>query len=154
MVKRFTPDIAPSEITPRAVYLRRREFVAGAVSAGLVGTMMPWTSAVAAPLQFAKSPLSTAEPLTPRKDIISYNNFYEFGADKDDPARNAHTLTTKPWTVKIDGLVGKPADYDFDDLIRNAALEERISQQLLAHGAVARDVRRWVWRLRQRSRRR
>ncbi|MDT3686689.1 MAG: protein-methionine-sulfoxide reductase catalytic subunit MsrP [Pseudorhodoplanes sp.] len=134
MGKRFTPDIAPSEITPRAIYLRRREFVAGAVSAGLVGTMMPWTSAVAAPLQFSKSPLSATEPLTPRKDVTAYNNFYEFGADKDDPARNAHTLTTKPWTVKIDGLVGKPADYDFDDLIRNAALEERIYRMRCVEG--------------------
>ncbi len=92
-------------------------------------------SAGAAPLTAAKSPLSTTdEPATPLKDIISYNNFYEFGTDKDDPAKNAHTLTTKPWTVKIDGLVGKPADYNLDDLVDTAALEERIYRMRCVEG--------------------
>ena len=92
-------------------------------------------SAGAAPLAAAKSPLSTTdEPATPLKDIISYNNFYEFGTDKDDPAKNAHTLTTKPWTVKIDGLVGKPADYNLDDLVDTAALEERIYRMRCVEG--------------------
>jgi sulfoxide reductase catalytic subunit YedY len=100
-------DIAPSSITPREVYLRRREFMAGA--AGLALAAVAPTRAGAAPLTAAKSPLSTTdEPSTPVKDITSYNNFYEFGVDKGDPAKNAHTLTTKPWTVKIDGMVGKP----------------------------------------------
>lgn len=134
MVNRRQSEILPSQITPRAVYLRRRDFVAGAVSAGLIGTMAPLASALAAPLQFGKSAFSTGEPPTPRKDVTSYNNFYEFGADKDDPVRNAHTLTTKPWTVKVDGLVGKAGDYDFDDLIRNAALEERIYRMRCVEG--------------------
>jgi len=126
-MRRLVPsDIRPSEITPHGVYLRRREFVAGAVSAGLIGTMAPLLPAGAAPLQFGKSAFSTTEPPTPRKDVTSYNNFYEFGADKSDPADYAHALTTRPWTVKVDGLAGKPGDYDVDELIRNAALEERI----------------------------
>jgi methionine sulfoxide reductase catalytic subunit len=124
-------DILPSEITPRSLYLRRREFLAGAVAAGLVSTM--WTSAHAA-LQAAKSPLSTDEPATALKDISTYNNFYEFGTDKGDPAKNAHTLTTKPWKVKVDGLVGKGADYDLEDLIKDAALEERIYRMRCVEG--------------------
>jgi sulfoxide reductase catalytic subunit YedY len=134
MANRRQSEIAPSEITPRAVYLRRRDFIAGAASAGLIGTMAPLTSALATSLQFGKSALSTSEPTTPRKDVTSYNNFYEFGADKDDPVRNAHTLTTKPWTVKVDGLVGKAGDYAFEDLIRNAALEERIYRMRCVEG--------------------
>ena len=132
LIKRPT-DIAPSEITPRGVYLRRREFLAGAAALGLIGTN--GSSAHAAPLQTIKSPLSTTgETVTPLKDIISYNNFYEFGTDKDDPAKNAHTLKTAPWKVKIDGLVGKPGDYDYDDLVKPVQLEERIYRMRCVEG--------------------
>ena len=90
-------DIAPSQITPQGVYLRRREFLAGAASLGLIGTMsaaLPGR-AEAAPLQAAKSPLSTTgEQVTLLKDITTYNNFYEFGTDKGDP--RAHTRTRSP----------------------------------------------------------
>jgi sulfoxide reductase catalytic subunit YedY len=134
MLFRAKPDIAPSEITPRSVYMRRRDFVAGAVSAGLIGTMLPPPQAAAASLQFGKSTFSTTEPPTPKKDVTSYNNFYEFGADKDDPARYAHTLKTSPWKVKVDGLVGKPGTYDLDDLIKDAALEERIYRMRCVEG--------------------
>jgi methionine sulfoxide reductase catalytic subunit len=130
-------DFAPSEITPQGVYLRRREFLAGAASLGLFGSMsavLP-ESAEAAPLQAAKSPLSTTdEPLNSLKDITTYNNFYEFGTDKGDPARHAHTLTTSPWKVKIDGLLGKPGDYDYDDLVKPVALEERIYRMRCVEG--------------------
>src|SRR5262245_61776354 len=117
MLIKSPSDIAPSEITPRSVYLRRREFMTGA--AGMALSMMaPTGGASAAALNVAKSPLSTTdEPLTSLKDITTYNNFYEFGTDKSDPAQNAHTLKTKPWTVKVDGLVGKPADYSVEDLV-------------------------------------
>jgi sulfoxide reductase catalytic subunit YedY len=117
-------DIPASEITPHAVYLRRRELIAGAAAAG-VCALLP-AAAPAAPLQAARSPLSTDEPLTDLEDVTGYNNFYEFGVDKGDPAANAHTLTTAPWTVKVDGLVGKPGEYDLDDLVALAPLEERI----------------------------
>ena len=60
------------------------------------------------------------------QDITTYNNFYEFGTEKEDPAANAHTLKTTPWTVKVDGLVAKPADYHLEDLIKPYALEERV----------------------------
>jgi sulfoxide reductase catalytic subunit YedY len=125
MLIKAKPDIPASEITSFAAYRNRREVIAGAAALGL-GSLLPAPSR-AAPLQAAPSPLSTlSEARTPQKDIISYNNYYEFGTDKDDPAKNAHTLKTKPWKVKVDGLVGKPAEYDFDDLIKAAALEERI----------------------------
>ncbi|HEV2602861.1 MAG TPA: protein-methionine-sulfoxide reductase catalytic subunit MsrP [Microvirga sp.] len=132
MLIKHSPDLRPSEITPREVYLNRRNLLAGA--AGLLGTGALGSAAEAAPLQAAASPFSTDEKKTPLKDVTSYNNFYEFGVDKDDPARNAGALTTKPWTVKIDGLVNKPADYLLEDLIKPIALEERIYRMRCVEG--------------------
>lgn len=118
-------DIASSEITPRAVYLRRRELLAGIFAAGVAGVAEP-ARADAKPLQGAKSPFSTTETLTRRDDATSYNNFYEFGTGKSDPAQYASSLTTEPWTVKVDGLVEKPGTYTLDDILKTAPLEERI----------------------------
>jgi methionine sulfoxide reductase catalytic subunit len=133
MLIKSATDIPASEITPRSAYLRRREFLAGAAALGL-GSLLP-DSGRAAPLAATPSPLSTnSEARTPLKDIISYNNFYEFGTDKDDPVKYAHTLKTKPWKVKADGLVGKPAEYDLDDLIKEVALEERIYRMRCVEG--------------------
>jgi sulfoxide reductase catalytic subunit YedY len=136
MLIKHPTDILPSEIAPREVYLRRRELLAGAASLGLLAAAgLAARSAQAGPLDAAKSPLSTAgEPLTPLGDVTSYNNFYEFGTGKDDPARNAHTLTIRPWKVKVDGLVGKPAEYDVDDLIKASRLEERIYRMRCVEG--------------------
>ena len=137
MLIRRPSDIQPSEITPRDRYLQRRQFIAGASALGL-GTAIAalgGKSAKAAPLQASKSPLSTTEePLTPLKDITSYNNYYEFGTDKNDPVRNAHTLSIKPWKIKIDGLVAKPADHELDDLIKPSELEERIYRMRCVEG--------------------
>jgi len=124
MLIRRPNDIRSSEITDRALYLRRRDFLGGA-AAFSISAAMP-LGAAAASLSTIKSPLSTEEPLTPLKDVTSYNNFYEFGTGKNDPAAHAHTLKTTPWKVKVDGLVAKAADYDIDDLIKNISLEERI----------------------------
>jgi sulfoxide reductase catalytic subunit YedY len=137
MLIRHRPDIAPSEITSRSVYLRRREFLTGAAAAGLIAGLSPafLRDAQAAPMKGAPSPLSTTdETLTPLKDVTTYNNFYEFGTDKGDPAKNAHTLKTAPWKVKVDGLVNKGADYDLQDLIRDIALEERIYRMRCVEG--------------------
>jgi len=128
-----------SEITPRAVYRDRRELLklmaCGAAGAGLAS----WASRQAfaqnarpgklAPLAGAKSNVAgavTMEKVTEYKDATSYNNFYEFGTDKADPAQNAHTLKTAPWTVEIEGLVKKPARYALEDLLKLSAQEERI----------------------------
>jgi len=132
MLIRRPSDIRPSEITDRSLYLRRREFLYGAAALGMAAAFP--ADAFAAPLAAIKSPLSTDEALTPLKDVTTYNNYYEFGTDKDDPAANAHTLTTKPWKVKVDGLVGKPAEYDLDDLIKDIALEERIYRMRCVEG--------------------
>ena len=89
MLIRHASDLDPSEITPRDVYLNRRSFIAGAAGLGLAAAM-PF-GAGAAPLAAAKSPFSTDEKLTSREDVTTYNNYYEFGVDKDDPAKNAGT---------------------------------------------------------------
>jgi sulfoxide reductase catalytic subunit YedY len=115
--------IPSSEITPRSVYLRRREFLGGAVAAALAGAP---SGARAAPLTFSKSAFSTDEPPTALKDVSSYNNYYEFGTDKGDPASYAGSLKTSPWSITVDGLVSKPATYTLEDILKPVALEERI----------------------------
>jgi sulfoxide reductase catalytic subunit YedY len=133
MLIKAASDILPSEITPRSVYLRRREFIAGAAALGL-GALLPATTR-AASLQVQKSPLSTTdEALTPLKSIASYNNYYEFGTGKDDPVAHAHTLTTRPWKVKVDGLVARPAEYELEDLIKGIPVEERIYRMRCVEG--------------------
>jgi sulfoxide reductase catalytic subunit YedY len=137
MLIRRPPDIAPSEITPRNVYLRRREFLAGAASLGLVAGLSTAGSsaAQAAPLAGEPSPLSTAdEAKTPLSAITTYNNFYEFGTDKGDPARYAGKLTTKPWKIKIDGLCNKGGTFDLDDIVKPERLEERIYRMRCVEG--------------------
>jgi len=130
-------DIPPSEITPRSVYLNRRQLIAGSTALSL-SALVPtrrWGAAAAAALTAAKSPYSTTdEPLTPLKDVTHYNNYYEFGTDKEDPGRHAHTLTTKPWTVRVDGLVAKPGTHDVDALVSRSALEERIYRMRCVEG--------------------
>ncbi|MEJ8846559.1 protein-methionine-sulfoxide reductase catalytic subunit MsrP [Variovorax rhizosphaerae] len=129
----------PSEITPRDVYEGRRDLLkllaggaAGAVlSSWAARDAMAQTSAPGklAALVGAKSSVAgamTTEKVSDYKDATSYNNYYEFGTDKADPARNAGTLKTKPWTVEIEGLVKKPGKYGIEDLIKLNAQEERI----------------------------
>ncbi len=133
----------PSEITPEGVYLSRRQFL-GAGAAGLLAAGVPALAeetalydappAAEAPAWFAeKHPgirwaavVPEGEPVTPFAAATRYNNFYEFGQDKGDPARHAGALVTEPWTVRIDGEVGKPGVYELAELVRPHALEERI----------------------------
>ena len=114
-------DVLPSEITARSLFERRREFLARSGAGLIAGTALwhglPADARAAAKLQTAPSALSTTEPLTDYKAVTTYNNFYEFGTDKADPARNAHTLKTTPWTVEVEGLVKKPGKYGIEDLI-------------------------------------
>jgi sulfoxide reductase catalytic subunit YedY len=130
MIKR-APDIRSSEITDERLYLRRREFMKTAAVpavAALTGLAPALTLAAGqdALLNVRKGVVTIDEPLTPWEDVTTYNNFYEFGTDKSDPARNSKNFRTKPWTVRIDGLVNKPGDYHFEDLVAPHALEERV----------------------------
>ncbi len=128
-----------SDITPRDVYEGRRALLRG-LAAGAAGVAMAgWASRDAlaqvarpgklAALPGARSAVSgalTMEKLTPYGDVTSYNNFYEFGTDKSDPARAAGTLKPRPWTVSVEGEVKKPKVYDLDELLKLAPMEERI----------------------------
>ena len=123
-----------SEITPRHVYEERRAFIAkmalGAVAGSALWEMAnreAFAQAPAAKLAATLNPAySVIDNKTPFKDATSYNNFYEFGTDKADPAENAHTLKTRPWTVSIEGEVKKPMTLDIDSLLKLAPLEERV----------------------------
>jgi sulfoxide reductase catalytic subunit YedY len=123
--------ITASEITPQEVFEKRRQLIKLA-AAGAFGLA---NAEVFSRHAFAQNNklVATANPKyflsdkpTSYKDVTSYNNFYEFGTDKSDPARNAHTLKTRPWTVSVEGLVNKPKVWDIDNLIKLAPLEERV----------------------------
>lgn len=116
------PPVPQSEITPESVYLNRRTLIAGA----LASLPALWAAeALATPLPLKPGPFGTDETPTPFKDVTNYNNFYEFGAGKGDPARYAGGFTPEPWTLQVDGLVAKPRTFDLDAL-RGFPLEERV----------------------------
>ena len=119
---------AGSEITPRSTYVdRRRLMLAGALAAPLLaGLPARARAAGGSKLAGRASPLSSTEKRTPYKDVTSYNNFYEFGTEKDDPARTASVLKTRPWTVAVEGEVLKPRSFDIDELLKLAPMEERV----------------------------
>lgn len=122
-------DISPSDITPRQIYERRRELLkamaAGAALSGL-GDWARRDALAGTRLAAAASPWSALDKPTPAKDATSYNNFYEFGTDKSDPARSAGRMRARPWTVQVEGACAKPATFDIDDVLKLAALEERV----------------------------
>jgi sulfoxide reductase catalytic subunit YedY len=123
---RRPPDIRPSEITDQALYLRRREFLKAGAAAGLLLSGLPTAGPAAEKLSARKSALSTDEAPTSHKDVTGYNNFYEFGTDKTAPARYAHTLVTRPWTLTVEGAVQRPRTWGLEELLKLAPLEERI----------------------------
>ncbi|MCB1877892.1 MAG: protein-methionine-sulfoxide reductase catalytic subunit MsrP [Chromatiales bacterium] len=122
------PEPQPSEITDREVYLHRRRFLQGLAASGVAAGLAAPVSLRAGSRSpdVTESKLSSEDKLTPKDDVTSYCNFYEFGTGKDDPARNAHTLTTKPWSVTVDGEVEKPGTYDLEDILKPHTPEERI----------------------------
>jgi sulfoxide reductase catalytic subunit YedY len=113
-------DIPSSEITPEDLYVNRRKFlaVAGVAAAGVIGTR--GIAAALPPVSRQEEKPNTWE------EITTYNNYYEFGTGKEDPAQNAGNFKTKPWTVKVDGLVKRPADYQLEDLLKPHKLEDRV----------------------------
>lgn len=114
MANRWTNTLKDRDCTPEHAFLNRRQWMArAAAGVGLAGLGIP---------------AAASETLEPNSydDITQYNNYYEFGTGKGDPARNAHALTTAPWSVKIDGLVDNPGDYAFEDILKAMTIEERI----------------------------
>ena len=130
----------PSEITAQRVYQSRRDLIklmaTGAAGAGLASwagrqalaqnVQNPGKLAVLAGGKSAVPGALTMEKITDYKDVTTYNNFYEFGTDKADPAKNAHTLVTKPWTVAVEGMVKNPKTFTLEELLKLSAQEERI----------------------------
>ena len=129
MVLIRTPSaIDPSEITPESVYRERRRFMqAGLAFAGAAALSgLPQQSHAGIYANAARSPFSTDEAQTELKDITSYNNFYEFGTGKEDPAENAHSLKTAPWSVTVAGECAKPGTYTLEDILKPHTFEDRI----------------------------
>ncbi len=126
-------DILPSEITDPAVYHARRRFMAQAGTLALASAL-PITSNAAGLGPIAASPLSTTEPPTSRRAVTTYNNFYELGTDKADPAENTFRLKPTPWTLRVEGLVNKPRSFGIEELIKLVPLEERIYRMRCVEG--------------------
>ncbi len=114
MARRYQSKLTWDDVTPEHLYLNRRQIMTGAagvLGAGLIGGTAHAQEAL--------------EPNT-FEEISTYNNYYEFGTGKDDPARNAHMLTTSPWSIEIDGLVDNPGTYALEDILSEVEIEERI----------------------------
>ncbi len=132
MLIKQAPDIRSSDITPKSVYLRRREFIQASAAAVITAGFGALAGKARAQGQLPKLPdvrkssFSTTEPMNSYDDITSYNNFYEFGTGKDEPKRNAQSFRTSPWTMRVEGHVDKPANYALEDFIKPHTLEERI----------------------------
>ena len=124
--------IKPSEITPEEVFMNRRQIVAGAVAMGLLPSIAGNAHAAALPssgdefADVAKWPQSLEDEPTPWHDVTTYNNFYEFGTGKSDPSRNAHLMSTDPWSVEVTGEAAKLGTYTLEDILKPHTLEERI----------------------------
>ena len=138
MLIKKAAEIRESEVTPKELFLKRREFIAAAGvtaaavatnglglfrSDGSAGAQNPKAQKLA---DVKKSPLSTDEKLNSYRDITTYNNFYEFGLDKADPGRYAHTLKPRPWSVQVTGEAAKQGTFTLEDILAPHPLEERI----------------------------
>jgi sulfoxide reductase catalytic subunit YedY len=119
-----TLRIPASEITPHSIWLRRRELLA--TGAGATLFLLTPSLASAMPLKAAKSTYTVADKLTPKKDVTSYNNFYEFGVGKSDPSEYSGDFKPSPWAIKVDGMVGKPCTFDFAQIMKAFPPEERV----------------------------
>ncbi|MBD7991929.1 protein-methionine-sulfoxide reductase catalytic subunit MsrP [Ochrobactrum quorumnocens] len=121
---RYSPArLTDDQVTPRTFYLRRREFMVGLGALAATGLA---SGAFADPLKAKASSYKVDEKLTPKEAVTTYNNFYEFGTDKSDPAANSGDFKPLPWRLTVDGLVKQPKEFDIQDLIAKMPLEERI----------------------------
>ena len=136
MLIKKAQDLKYSDITPKGVYLNRRKFLAEAAVAGsaLIAGRSLWnlispSQSVSANTKLnvaGKSPFSTTEKQNSYNEVSNYNNFYEFGSDKTDPAKNSGNFRTTPWSVSVEGEVEKPRTFSMDEILKLAPLEERI----------------------------
>jgi sulfoxide reductase catalytic subunit YedY len=127
MLIRRAPRFTASEITDPKLYLSRRELMLGAAALALTPASSDAAASKGQALAASRNAaFSLTEPPTKSEHATTYNNFYEFGVNKDDPARLAHTLRPRPWTVQVAGFVDKPKTFDIDELIRLFPLEERV----------------------------
>ncbi|OYY59141.1 MAG: mononuclear molybdenum enzyme YedY, partial [Hydrogenophilales bacterium 28-61-11] len=136
MLIRHPDTLLPSEITPPEIYRARRRFMQG-IGALAAGTALGTMDDAHAGLKLdgvRASAYKFDEARTPFKDVTTYNNFYEFGTGKGDPAENAGSLRTRPWTLAIEGEVRKPKTWDIDALLKLAPLEERVYRMRCVEG--------------------
>ncbi|HTZ73114.1 MAG TPA: protein-methionine-sulfoxide reductase catalytic subunit MsrP [Candidatus Aquilonibacter sp.] len=137
MLIKNKPDLTYADITPKALYMGRRNFLLGlGVTAAAVKLYknLPYVFAAkptgSVPVPLNNIPLSkyttTGEKITPEDDVTHYNNYYEFGTDKDDPAKNAVNFVTRPWTVSVEGEVTRPRKFSLEEIMQLAPLEERV----------------------------
>ena len=136
MLIRRKRELSYADVTPKGVYTNRRKFlrdmgIAGAAAAiageRLLSIASPNLTAYATTnLNFVKGKFNTDEKITPINDVTHYNNFYEFGTDKSDPAKNSQNFKTTPWTVSVEGEVKTPRTFSMDEILKLAPLEERI----------------------------
>jgi sulfoxide reductase catalytic subunit YedY len=126
MLIRRPPDIPSRDITEERLYHGRREFIRQAMGIAAAGLTVPSILAACTRGARAHAAGQGDDKMTPFDDVTTYNNFYEFGTDKSDPARNAGGLKIRPWTVAIEGEVAKPGHYDVDELIRLFPPQERV----------------------------
>ncbi len=130
MLIRKPADLGESDVTPYEIYRQRRKFIqSGIAMAGAALTGLLWLPSAAAAMSFdavKPGPFGTDEALTDRKDALTYNNYYEFGVSKADPAKYAHRMKTDPWSVEVVGECARPGTLTLEDILAPHALEERI----------------------------
>ncbi len=133
MIIRKPPDIPSSEITPEDVYVNRRRFIeAAALGAAGLAVVPAGLKAInpsdgqEIPARFSSMTSELDEPLNSYRDVTTYNNFYEFGTEKDDPARNSGDFQPQPWTVSIEGEVNRPGNYQLEDFLAPHRMEDRV----------------------------
>jgi sulfoxide reductase catalytic subunit YedY len=137
MVIKNALDVQPSEITPKGLYVRRREFLASAgaaVTALTTGLFSGEAARAADTLSVVKRTITTNDPPTAYNIVTTFNNFYEFGSDKADPAKLSKTFKPKPWSVAIEGACAKPGVYTLEDIIKPHPLEERVYRHRCVEG--------------------
>ena len=142
MLIRRSPDLTWADVTPKSVYVNRRRFlrglgVAGAAAAfgkGLIDLLSPARAYAGTKLTTVKSPFSTDEKMNTYDEVTHYNNFYEFGVQKGDPAKNATHFNTENWKVSVEGEVKNRRKYSMDEILKLAPLEERIYRHRCVEG--------------------